>query len=168
MKASETTLKLAKRPKTPASIAKARTAALYEILEKGDLSTQEEFVEELRAQKFDVTQSTISRDLRRIGAIKVTGPGGTVVYRLPEEQSTPLPAVVSNGLKGLLVEISHNGSMIVIHTSPGSASLVARHLDAVRPRGILGTIAGDDTIFVAPASVKEIRATIDEITAELS
>lgn len=154
--------------KSNVSEAKSRAAALYEILAKGDLSTQEEFVEELRSQKFDVTQSTVSRDLRRLGAIKVTGPGGSVVYRLPEEQMAPLPAAVSNGLKGLLLDIGHNGSMIVLHTSPGSASLVARHLDAVRPRGILGTIAGDDTIFIAPASVKEIHATIQEITAELS
>ena len=169
MKSSETVLRSVKRPaRSNAAVAKSRAAALYEILEKGDLSTQEEFVEELRAQKFDVTQSTVSRDLRRLGAIKVTGPGGTVVYRLPEEQVAPLPQAVSNGLKGLILDIGHNGSIIVIHTSTGSASLVARHLDAVRPRGILGTIAGDDTIFVAPASVKEIRATIDEITAELS
>ncbi len=154
--------------KSNLSISQARAAALYEILSKGDLSTQEEFVEELKSQKFDVTQSTISRDLRRLGAIKMSGPGGTVVYRLPEDQATPLPAAVSNGLRGLLLDIEHNGSMIVIHTSPGSASLVARHLDAVRPRGILGTIAGDDTIFVAPASTKEIRATIEEIKAELS
>ena len=153
--------------KSGASLAKSRAAALYEILAKGDLSTQEEFVEELRAQKFDVTQSTVSRDLRRLGAIKATGPGGTVVYRLPKEQPA-LPPVVSSGLKGLLMDISHNGSMIVIHTSPGSTSLVARHLDSVKPRGILGTIAGDDTIFVAPASVREIQATIRVITAELT
>jgi transcriptional regulator of arginine metabolism len=161
-------MKMAKQSHKPAlSLARTRAAALYEILAKGDLSTQEEFVEELRTQKFEVTQSTISRDLRRIGAVKVTGPGGTVVYRLPEEQSA-LPAVVTSGLRGLLLDIGHNGSMIVIHTSPGSASLVARHLDSMKPRGILGTIAGDDTVFVAPASVREIRATIQEITSELS
>ena len=53
--------------------------------------------------------------------------------------------------------------MIVLHTTPGSASLVARHLDHAKPGGILGTLAGDDTIFVAPASLREVKATIRDI-----
>jgi transcriptional regulator of arginine metabolism len=53
--------------------------------------------------------------------------------------------------------------MIVIHTTPGSASLIASHLDHFKPAGILGTIAGDDTIFVAPAIEKDVRDTIAEI-----
>ena len=67
----------------------------------------------------------------------------------------------------LVRDIQANQSLVVIHTSPGSASFVARHLDRTRPAGILGTIAGDDTIFVAPSSRRQIEATIREIRQSL-
>ncbi len=152
---------------TTQSESRARIDALRKLLEEGAVGTQEEICDALEKKKFSVTQSTISRDLRRIGAIKVTGAGGHIVYRLPEEQMA-LPTVLTSGLKGHLLDIQHNGSMIVIHTPPGSASLVARHLDTVLRKGILGTLAGDDTIFIAPASVKNIEMTMKEITEELS
>ncbi len=154
---------------TTHSEARARLETLKELLRQGESSTQEELCDALRRKKFDVTQSTISRDLRRLGAIKVPTPDGETSYKLPDEQIS-LPVEISSGLKGLLKEIHHNGSMIVIHTTTGSAGLVAHHLDMVKPRGILGTIAGDDTIFVAPASTstKEIQATLEEIVAEFA
>jgi transcriptional regulator of arginine metabolism len=69
---------------------------------------------------------------------------------------------------GLILDMKTNGPIIVIYTSPGSANLIARHLDRVRPTGILGTIAGDDTIFVAVASGKESKSVIREIEASFS
>lgn len=147
--------------------ARARLATLRKLLEEGTVSTQEELCEALLKKNFSVTQSTISRDLRRIGAAKTISPTGDVVYRLPEKEMISTPTLTT-GIKGLLSSIEHNGSMIVIKTPPGSASLVAHHLDSVKPDGILGTIAGDDTIFVAPASAKQIAATMDAIIEELS
>ncbi len=144
----------------PSTDSKARLTALRRLLEQGELSTQDELREELERLKFVVTQSTISRDLRRIGAVKAIDSEGQTVYRLPGE--APMP-VVGNSLRDLIIDIRSNGTMIVIHTPPGSASLIARHLDQTRPAGILGTIAGDDTIFVAPASVKEINSTLQAI-----
>jgi len=152
---------------TTQSEARARIQALKALLEEGRIGTQEEICEFLQKKKFSVTQSTISRDLRRIGAIKVTGAGGNIVYKLPEEQMA-LPAAVSSGLKGLLIDIQHNGMMIVVHTTPGSASLVARHIDSVMSKGVLGTLAGDDTIFVAPSSTHNIEKMMKEIMEELS
>lgn len=145
-----------------------RLEALKKLLLEGSGGTQEELVEALQRKKFSVTQSTISRDLRRLGAIKVNTPEGKTVYRLSQEQLS-LPISNSNGLRDLLVSIDHNDAMIVIHTSPGSASLVARHLDMMKQTlGLLGTIAGDDTIFVAPARTKKIQSTVDAIIEELS
>jgi transcriptional regulator of arginine metabolism len=109
----------------------------------------------------------VSRDLRRIGAIKVTNTDGEIVYRLPEDHTTT-NRILNNDLSGLLIEIQSNENMIVLHTAPGSASLVARSLDAVRSQiGILGTIAGDDAIFVVPATTKKIGAVIKKIKDEL-
>jgi transcriptional regulator of arginine metabolism len=144
-----------------------RVSILRQLLSEGEMATQDDLVEELTRRKFHVTQSTVSRDLRRIGAIKVSDPSGRVVYRLPDDLNISAPIPLS-GLRGLLQDIQHNGAMIVIHTSPGSASLVARHLDQTKPEGILGTIAGDDTIFVAPASVKKMAETVQAILEELS
>ena len=144
---------------TASTDSRSRLNALRKLLSGGEISTQEDLVEELNRQHFQVTQSTISRDLRRLGAIKVSDNTGRIVYRLPDDVISP--PVSSSGLKGLLQDIQLNGTMIVLHTTPGSASLVARHLDQTKPEGILGTIAGDDTIFVAPASMKKIEQTMD-------
>ncbi|MDZ4661398.1 MAG: arginine repressor [Pseudomonadota bacterium] len=143
-----------------------RQKVLSKLLAGGRMSTQEELVEELSRLKFDVTQSTISRDLRRIGAVKAVDANGATIYRLG---TTALPPALltSSSLRSLLVDITHNDSLIVMRTVAGSASLVAAHLDNNRPEGILGTIAGDDTIFVAPSSTSAIKKTIKTIYESL-
>jgi len=138
-----------------------RLTALRQLLSKEKLSTQDELREELESRKFKVTQSTISRDLRRIGAVRAVDANGRTVYRLSDDVPTIAPP--SAGLESLIRDIRHNGMMIVIITAPGSASLIARHLDQTRPAGLLGTLAGDDTIFVAPASATKITQTIRAI-----
>ena len=146
------------------SDSRERLNSLRRLLAAGSLSTQEELVDELSEQKYRVTQSTISRDLRKLGAVKAQDPAGRTVYRLPDDIS--MPAMISgNSFADLLVNIQHNGSLIVINTTPGSASLVARQLDQTKPEGILGTIAGDDTIFVAPVSSRKIEQTIEAISS---
>ena len=139
-----------------------RLEVLRELLTDGDLSTQEELREKLEKRDFDVTQSTVSRDLRKLGAIRAVDPNGRTVYKLPEDYEPPL---ASRGLPQLVREVTTNGSMIVIHTAAGSASLIARQVDAISPTQILGTIAGDDTIFVAPAdtSPRALKGTIKAI-----
>lgn len=135
-----------------------RLNVLRKLLESGKNSTQEDIRDMLEAKGHDVNQSTISRDLRKIGAIKGTDAKGRTVYRLSEiAQET---SFVAQSLSDLITSYANNDSMIVIHTTPGSASLVARHLDMNRPGDILGTIAGDDTIFVAPSKDLSIKQTI--------
>ena len=141
---------------------KDRLQALRGLLDEGTLSTQDELREKLGKLAFKVTQSTISRDLRKLGAVKAIDPDGRTVYRLGDEAAIPVPTGPTS-LASLVVDISTTGSIIVVHTTPGSASLIARHLDNRRPGGILGTLAGDDTIFVAPASVRNVKGTIREI-----
>jgi transcriptional regulator of arginine metabolism len=138
-----------------------RLNVLRKILESGKNSTQEEIRDMLEARGHQVNQSTISRDLRKLGAIKTTDSKGRTVYRLSEVASES--TFVAQSLGDLIVNIAHNDSMIVIQTTPGSASLVARHLDMNKPADILGTIAGDDTIFVAPSKDHSIRQTIQAI-----
>lgn len=145
----------------------ARLSALRNLIREGEANTQEDLCKALKQKKFHVTQSTISRDLRRIGAMKTTNKDGETIYILSDDHHMSLPLNVSHSLGGLLVAIEANESMIILHTAPSSASLVARHLDSQRAElGILGTIAGDDTIFVAPASAKKIPALMKRIKDE--
>lgn len=139
---------------------KDRLEALRRILNHGVQSTQDELCEKLEKQGYKVNQSTVSRDLRKLGTVKVVDSTGQATYRLSE--SGPSPATATS-LADLVLDIQTNGVLVVIHTLPGSASLVARHLDQVRPGGLLGTIAGDDTIFVALSSIKDRKIAIKEI-----
>ena len=146
--------------------AKSRIAALKKLLEAGLATTQEEICDELNKMNFDITQSTVSRDLRRLGAARLVNTNGETIYKLPNQlNSVSVTDSVSSGLLGLIKDIKHNGYIIVIHTTPGSASLIAKHIDDVQPNGILGTIAGDDTIFVIPSSKDQAENTIKAIQA---
>ncbi len=143
-----------------------RLVTLRQLIRTESASTQEDLCEGLKQKKFDVTQSTVSRDLRRIGAIKTTNTEGEIIYRLPEDHRA-LSSRVTHDLTGLVTEIQANESMIVLHTTPGSASLVAAHLDSLKKTfGILGTISGDDAIFIAPSSQKKIDSVIRKLKEE--
>jgi transcriptional regulator of arginine metabolism len=142
--------------------------ALRKLLGEGSLSTQDELRDKLEKMNFAVTQSTVSRDLRKLGAIRAVDGSGQTVYRLPDESNAPIPGdALANSLRDLVIHIKTNGSIIAIRTTPGSASLVARHLDYSLPDKILGTLAGDDTIFVAPTSIKSIRQAMQAIQKTL-
>jgi transcriptional regulator of arginine metabolism len=120
-----------------------RLETLRTLLAEGKLSTQDELRMKLEKQRFRVTQSTISRDLRKIGAVRAVDADGNTVYRLPVVESA------EDAKTEIVRNVQANGSMVVIHTVPGAASMVARQIDFRRSGEFLGTIAGDDTVFVA-------------------
>ena len=134
--------------------------ALRQILTQTAAGSHEEIRAALIKQGHDVTQSTISRGLRKMGAVKMTNELGQSIYHLPKESAPP---TAIRQLQDLIISIEHNEALIVIRTSPGSASLIARVLDHHKPCRILGSVAGDDTILVIPHSIKKIRKTIEEI-----
>ena len=145
---------------------KTLTETLKELLIEGQTSTQEELVEALEARGFKVNQSTVSRLLRKVKAIKVENEQGESVYSLPRE---PAPPTITPALRGLVIDIVANETTIVIFTSPGSASMIARILDYKQPSSeVLGTIAGDDTIFVVPKSIQNIKKLHKELKVLLA
>ena len=123
-----------------------RLSVLKKILESGKNSSQEDIREMLEAKGHDVNQSTISRDLKKLGAIKGTDSKGRTIYRLSENASES--SFVAQSLSDLIIDIGHNDSIIVISTTPGSASLVARQLD-------IGAITGINPIFKAASTEAE-------------
>lgn len=130
---------------------------LKSILLQGVTATQETICMALEANGHQVNQSKVSRLLRNINAIKSKNDRGEMVYRLPHDVAPPS---INTTLAELIVEIISNESLIIVKTSPGSASLIARIIDDKKCQ-VIGTIAGDDTIFVAPQSVKDIQITRD-------
>lgn len=137
------------------------TDALRTLLMGRKANTQEDICSVLEKQGYEINQSKASRLLRKIGAIKVVNSRGQTVYSLPRE---PAPPSMNTPLRELILDIVSNETLVVIYTSPGSASMVARVLDYNQiTTEILGTIAGDDTIFVAPKSIKDIHKLTEEI-----
>ena len=130
-----------------------------DLLKKERLSSQSEIVEALQDAGFlNINQSKVSRMLSKSGAVRTRNAKQEMVYCLPAELSVP---TTSSPLKNLVIDIDHNNSLIVIRTSPGAAQLIARLLDSIgKAEGILGTIAGDDSIFIAPANCDEIDKTL--------
>jgi transcriptional regulator of arginine metabolism len=139
-------------------------ADLKDLLLHGSASTQETLRKKLQAKGYDIHQSKISRLLRKLDVVKSKNSEGDMVYGLAHDFAPP---VVNATIRDLIVQIIANENTIVIKTSPGSASLIARMLDH-KKCNILGTIAGDDTIFVAPLSVKDIKQCQDLICMYLS
>jgi transcriptional regulator of arginine metabolism len=124
-----------------------RRDAVARIIRSRRIATQEELLAALAAAGLRATQATLSRDLARLGARRVSRPEGGTVYELAD-------GAASGGLgalRALVDDVVANASLVVIRTHPGSAPAVARAIDLAELREVLGTIAGDDTIFVAPA-----------------
>lgn len=131
------------------------------LIVKEQLGTQEEISQRLNQNGIETNQATISRILKKLGAIKTVDEQGRRCYRLPHELAPP---PTTRSLTSLIIDISANESMIVIRTNPGSASLIARNVDFHRERlKILGTVAGDDTLFIAPKSTREIKKIQNDI-----
>lgn len=139
--------------------------ALRTLLMGRKANTQEGICATLEKLGYEINQSKASRLLRKIGAVKVVNERGETIYSLPRE---PAPPSMDTHLRSLIVDIVANETMVVIFTSPGSASMIARVLDYHQlTTDILGTLAGDDTIFVAPKSIKNTAKLAEEIRSLL-
>lgn len=134
---------------------------LRELLLEGNTATQEDICKSLEAKGHAANQSKVSRLLRKISAIKSKNELGEIVYRLPRE---PAPPTTACQLSSLIIDIVANETTIVVNTSPGSAQVIARLIDHHKHKlQIIGTIAGDDAIFIMPKSIKKIAESVKEI-----
>ena len=138
--------------------------AFKQLLKEERCGSQGQIASQLQAMGFDnISQSKVSRLLSRYGAVRTRNALNELVYCLPPELGKLDSNIV---IKDLVEDIHHNHSLIVIRTSPGAAQMIARLLDSVgRSEGILGCVAGDDTIFVAPMSADGIEQTMERIEA---
>ncbi|HEU4642728.1 MAG TPA: arginine repressor [Gemmatimonadaceae bacterium] len=125
-----------------------RQATIRELIESRPVESQEELRRLLLQRGWDVTQSTLSRDLREMRVARMPTPDGSVRYAVAdgaqEDGRLPLEALLPH----LYTDIDGVGEMIVLHTLPGGAQPIGVALDAEEWPEILGTIAGDDTVLV--------------------
>jgi len=127
-----------------------RQHRITKLLEAQPVTSQAQLVDLLKSEGVDATQTTVSRDLEDLGAVKVRLPGGETAYALPElpvQQIAPEDHL-RRVLGEWVVEVAHSVNLIVLRTPPGSAHVVGSALDRSGLEGVVGTVAGDDTVLV--------------------
>ena len=148
-----------------------RLAALRLVILNNQLASHEEVMQALARQNIEVTQPTVSRDLRYLQVAKATNSDGKQYYVLPNEndyrrQHRPEPKKDLPLVTGF-ESIQFSGNMAVMRTRPGFASSIASNIDAAALPDVLGTIAGDDTIFIVIREGASHLNIIDELSAVL-
>jgi transcriptional regulator of arginine metabolism len=131
-----------------------RQQRILELVQSRPIASQEQLAAALRQEGIEATQATLSRDLRELGLVK--GPAG---YMMPREPGPALPRAV----RTYLVRAESAGNLAVLHTGPGRAPLLALEIDRARLRPVLGTVAGDDTIFIAARTSREAGRVLREL-----
>lgn len=128
---------------------RARRALIVELVRTRHVSTQADLRDLLRSRGHDVTQATLSRDLAKLRARRVSLPNGGTAYEIEGFAARDGDAQLS-AMAPMVLGIREGAAIVVIHTRPGAAQAVAALLDQARIDSIIGSIAGDDTIFVVP------------------
>jgi transcriptional regulator of arginine metabolism len=128
---------------------RARRALIVELVRTRHVTTQGDLRDLLRAKGHDVTQATLSRDLAKLRARRVSMPNGGTAYEIEGFAARDDESQLSAAAQ-LVLGIREGAAIVVVHTRPGAAQAVAAMLDQARLDSIIGSIAGDDTIFVVP------------------
>ena len=148
----------------------ARRRLIRRLISKGDITSQGRLVELLAAEGFSVTQATVSRDLDALGAVKVENPDGVESYTTAVDRPvlSEAEARLRRSVSDFVDEIAVSDNIVVVRTPPGAAHLVASAIDTSDMDGVLGTVAGDDTLIVIAApnlGGAEVAAKIERIGA---
>ena len=146
----------------------SRQHRIVRFLQDQAVSSQAQLVDLLADEGIVATQATVSRDLDDLGAIKVRVSGGESVYAIPELPSQQVaPADHLRRVFGdWVAEVVWSGNLVIVRTPPGSAHVVASALDRSALSGVLGTVAGDDTLLVVAAegvSGADLASTLSDL-----
>lgn len=141
---------------------KARQSKILDLVRNREIETQEEMILCLEECGYTATQATVSRDIRELSLIKGLSARGVYCYQLPEKKESaahPLGNVMTDSV----TSVDAAGNMVVIKTYPGLASAVAGYIDSQNLPEILGTIAGDDAVFVVVRDAGRADAFCDKV-----
>lgn len=145
-----------------------RTSLIRRIVADQRIETQQDLVRALRRQGIAVTQATVSRDIKRLGLVKVPSGDGHSRYALPAAAAVPR-AEAEGRLRAVMDEFAHDVvlalDLVLVKTVPGGAPPVAQAIDDVRWQDVAGTLAGEDTIIVVPRSRSGAPAVAERLRA---
>jgi transcriptional regulator of arginine metabolism len=144
-----------------------RQGAILRLIREHPVSTQTELAEELRRRGYDVVQTTVSRDIGELGLVKVRAPSGRLVYSEPGAADADRRRALAAAVREYARSLETAGDLVVVKTPPGCANVLAQAIDTADHPGIAGTVAGDDTIFVAARDGVSAAGLRDELRAEL-
>jgi transcriptional regulator of arginine metabolism len=126
-----------------------RQGAILRVVQQQELATQAELADALRREGIKTVQTTVSRDIAHLGLVKVRNREGRLVYALPGAEDLDRMSELTAALKRWALSLTPTGNLVVIQTPPGGASPLAEAIDRAHPPDVVGTIAGENTIFVA-------------------
>ncbi len=129
-------------------IKKSRREAIIDLITKNDISTQDELTEKLVAMGFEVSQATISRDIKELNLIKVEGTNKKYKYAKIDVSKHELSPQLINLFKQITTSIDCANNLIVLKTISGNASAAGMAIDQMKFSQIIGTVAGDDTLLI--------------------
>ena len=144
-----------------------RQHAILRLVRDRAISTQGELAEALREEGYDVVQTTVSRDVHELGLIKVRAPSGRLVYAAQGADDVDRLRAIGVAMRRYAVAVERAGPLVVVTTPSGYASALAQAIDEGMHPGIAGTIAGDNTIFVAPRQGTSVATLADELREHL-
>ncbi|SES30118.1 transcriptional regulator, ArgR family [Butyrivibrio fibrisolvens] len=142
---------------------KNRHSKIIELIENNEVETQEQLADLLKKDGYDVTQATVSRDIRELRLTKVQTGDGRQKYRVMDHNDEELQDKYIKVLQSGFVSMDKAGNMVVLRTVSGMAMAVAAALDALHLSQIIGCIAGDDTIFAAIRTEEDVQEVMDRI-----
>ena len=142
---------------------KGRHGKITELIENYDIETQDELAERLRDAGFQVTQATVSRDIRELKLSKIPTGSGKQKYVVLKQDDRHLGEKYIRVLRDGFVSMDMAQNILVIKTVSGMAMAVAAAVDAMEMREIVGSIAGDDTIMMAVRTVEDTKTVMDKI-----
>lgn len=130
-----------------------RQQTIARLVGEHEVTSQPELIELLAGEGIEATQATVSRDLDDIGAVKVRVPSGNSVYAIPEFAPDRVAPVdhLRRVMGEWVAEVVYSANIVVLRTPPGCAHVVASALDRSRVDGMIGTVAGDDTLLCVSA-----------------
>lgn len=138
---------------------RGRHSRIIELIQNKPIATQEELLQELHSMGYNVTQATVSRDIRELKLVKTLSANGKYCYSLSEVQNTDLGTSLDALISKSVVSVASAQNLVVIKTLPGMAQAVCASIDAAQFAGIVGSIAGDDTIFLAADTIENASRT---------
>lgn len=136
---------------------------ILQIIKEKDIETQEELAEELKNSGFDVTQATVSRDIKLLKLIKVQGKSGKYKYTLPTSDKYNISDKLTSILKNSILHVENVDKFVVVKTISGSAAAAAEALDTLDLDDIAGTIAGDNTFFILVRRIEKAEEIVSKL-----